>query len=96
MAYSALVSSVVGVLTISTDKAAYQQGERSTFTVRNNGFSVLEFPTPGLGFRVMNLDISEYVSLGRIHPYVIHYIYPLAWETPTWDQKELTTSGETD
>ena len=92
--YFALVSSITGVLTISTDKAVYRQAEITTFTVRNNGFNSLQFPTPGLGFRIMNLDTGEDVRLGWLQPQVIHYMYPLAWETIRWDQTQSSTIEE--
>lgn len=86
--YIASYSLTVGILTITTDKTTYRQGERIIFTIRNNGFSQLEFPDPGLGLRIMNLDTGEFVSTGRFYPQIIHSIPPLQSEITTWDQKE--------
>jgi hypothetical protein len=90
IAYSLIMSSVAGVLSISTDKPVFQQGERITFMVRNNGLESLEFPDPGLGFRIKNLDTGEYVRLGWGYPQVIHRIFPLTGETIEWDQTETS------
>jgi hypothetical protein len=92
--YVVLVSAIAGVLTISTDKAVYRQGENITFTVRNNSFNSLQFPNPGLGFRIMNLDTGEDVSLGWLSPQVIHSIQPLSSQTIRWDQTQSSTIEE--
>lgn len=90
LAYSAAVSSVAGILTITTDKSAYQEGEKVIFSIRNNGFGVLEFGNPGLGLAIMNVDTGEFVNTGRFVPQVMHNIQPLAWETTEWGGTELT------
>ena len=90
LAYSAAVSSVVGILTIGTDKSAYQEGEKVTFVIRNNGFGVLEFGNPGLGLAIMNVDTGKFVNTGRFVPQVMHIIQPLQSETTEWDGTELT------
>jgi len=89
LAYSAAVSSVAGILTISTDKSAYQEGEKVTFVIRNNGFTTLAFPDPGLGLAIMDVDTGKFVYTGRLAPLVIHYIQPLQSETTEWEGTEL-------
>jgi hypothetical protein len=88
LGYFAAVSSIAGILTITTDKSTYQQGETITFPIRNNGFTPLQFPDPGLGLRIMNLDTGKFVSTGRIAPAVINNIGPFQWETTRWAQTE--------
>lgn len=88
IAYLALISSIAGVLTISTDKLVYQQGETVIFTVRNNGLRAIEFPTPGLGFRIINSDTGQDVRLGWLSPQFIYNLQPLDSDTIRWEQTE--------
>lgn len=92
--YSLIMSLTVGVLSISTIKGTYSQGETITFFVRNNGFGSLEFGDMGLGFRIKNLDTGKYVGLDRGYPQMVHYMGPLALETTSWDQTELARSND--
>jgi len=90
--YLATVSLTAGILTIATDKSTYQHGESVRFTIRNNAFTTLSFPDPGLGLMIMKLDSGEIIHTGRLSPAVIHYIHPLQSETSTWDQTEFVAN----
>jgi hypothetical protein len=84
----ALISSIVGFLSITTDKAVYSRGETITFTVRNNGLSTLQFGTSGLGFRIMNLDTNDYVQQCIAVVSAAYSMEPLTSKTIRWDQTD--------
>jgi len=82
------VSLIAGILSITTDKSTYERGETVRFTIRNNGFTTLSFPDPGLGLTIMNVDSGEFVRTGWAFPAVIHSIGPLQSQSISWDQTE--------
>jgi len=94
LGYLAAISLTAGILTITTDKSTYQQGETVRFTIRNNRFTTLSFPDPGLGLTIMNVDSGEFVHTGWIFPAVIHPIGPLQSQTISWDQTEAIGLAE--